>query len=282
MRRFGVVLALVATMSLVVWQDPAQANHKWGKYHWSQSVSPFPLSVIDSTTNSPIAWSTYLSSAVTQWDQSTVVTISKTSSGSSTRSTCDPTLGKVRVCNYAWGATGWLGLAQIWIYVGGDGHIAQGIAELNDSYFNGDITYAYANSNEEKHVVCQEFGHTLGLDHQSTDGSSLNTCMDYYHNTNTSTLSTAPNQGDYDELFCIYDPLQSGHTITNLIDDGQGGTYTHSCTGTGHLDTSSKRGGGPGGGGGPGPGGGPPHPSDPSVTVRQVGQFWLITFILWK
>ena len=56
-----------------------------------------------------------------------------------------------------------------------------------------------------QHVICQEIGHTFGLDHQSTDGSSLNTCMDYYHNmSDMDLLSTHPNQHDYDQLAKIY------------------------------------------------------------------------------
>src|SRR5215813_11776679 len=84
---------------------------------------------------------------------------------------------------------------------------------MNDTYFN---TSFYNNPNEKLHVMCQEIGHTFGLDHQSTDGSSLNTCMDYFSNTGSnanSTLSTHPNQHDYDELVTIYTHLDSFTTI---------------------------------------------------------------------
>ncbi|MDQ2920856.1 MAG: hypothetical protein M3R52_04460, partial [Acidobacteriota bacterium] len=72
------------------------------------------------------------------------------------------------------------------------------------------------NPNEKLHVMCQEIGHTFGLDHQSTDGSSQNTCMDYFSNTGanaSSTLSTHPNQHDYDELVIIYTHLDSFTTL---------------------------------------------------------------------
>ncbi|HEX9422207.1 MAG TPA: hypothetical protein VF899_03135 [Pyrinomonadaceae bacterium] len=75
---------------------------------------------------------------------------------------------------------------------------------MNDTYFN---TSTYNNPNEKLHVMCQEIGHTFGLDHQSTSAASLNTCMDYFSNTGTnanSTLSTHPNTHDYDELVTIY------------------------------------------------------------------------------
>jgi hypothetical protein len=63
-------------------------------------------------------------------------------------------------------------------------------------------------------VLCQEVGHTFGLDHQDESGISLNTCMDYYHNTsNSDTKSTSPNRHDYDELATIYAHLDSTTTI---------------------------------------------------------------------
>ncbi len=84
---------------------------------------------------------------------------------------------------------------------------------MNDTYFN---TAQYNNTNEREHVMCQEVAHTFGLDHQSTDGSSQNSCMDYFSNTGTnagSTLSTKPNQHDFDELNSIYAHLDSTTTI---------------------------------------------------------------------
>src|SRR5215813_9616742 len=85
---------------------------------------------------------------------------------------------------------------------------------MNDTYFN---TSFYNNPNEKLHVMCQEIGHTFGLDHQSTDGSSLNTCMDYFSNTGTnanSILSTHPNKHDYGELTFIYAHLDSSNSYS--------------------------------------------------------------------
>jgi hypothetical protein len=68
-----------------------------------------------------------------------------------------------------------------------------------------------------QHVICQEIGHTFGLDHQDTSGISLNTCMDYYHNTSDNdTLSTHSNQHDYDELGIIYSHLDSSSTAGRM------------------------------------------------------------------
>lgn len=64
--------------------------------------------------------------------------------------------------------------------------------------------------------MCQEIAHTFGLDHQSTNGSSQNSCMDYFSNTGanaTSTLSTTPNYHDFEQLAIIYGHLDSSTTV---------------------------------------------------------------------
>ena len=87
---------------------------------------------------------------------------------------------------------------------------------MNDTYFN---TATYNNTNERQHVMCQEIAHTFGLDHQSTNGSSLNTCMDYFSNTGPNagnTASTTPNAHDFNELTTIYAHLDSTTTVGAL------------------------------------------------------------------
>ena len=123
--------------------------------------------------------------------------------------------GTTQVCNGSYGNNGWLGLASI--YITGGTHITQGSAKMNDTYFD---TATYNNPNERLHVMCQEVAHTFGLDHQSTDGSSQNTCMDYFSNTGAtnagSTLSTKPNAHDFDELNIIYQHLDSTTTVAAM------------------------------------------------------------------
>lgn len=64
--------------------------------------------------------------------------------------------------------------------------------------------------------MCQEVAHTFGLGHQSEDGSSQNSCMDYFSNTGVnagSTESTKPNKHDFDQLGLIYGHLDSTTTL---------------------------------------------------------------------
>ena len=191
----------------------ANANNSWSGYHWARTANPLALKLGNNTSGT---WTSLLATVSSDWSKSTVLDTTVVSGGTNgtkgryTPKNCIPTLGRDEICNANYGPTGWLGVAQVWVY--SNGHIAQGTVKNNDYYF-GNSTYQYNNEAEKLHVICQEIGHTLGLDHQSTDGSSLDTCMDYYHNiNNTDALSTHPNQHDYDELGIIYSHLDSTNT----------------------------------------------------------------------
>jgi hypothetical protein len=223
-----VPLVGLAALAAVMLSVSASANHSWGGYHWARTANPFTLKLGDNVSG---LWDGMLVTASSDWSQSTVMDTTIVPGGAKPRS-CRPTSGQVEICSANYGNSGWLGLAQIWIT--GGAHITQGVVKNNDYYF-GSSTYQYNNTAEMQHVICQEIGHTFGLDHQSESGASLNTCMDYYHNTSGSdTKSTHPNAGDYGELLCIYDPASAGTTVSNP---------PHTCTGTGHLDSSSTVGG---------------------------------------
>ncbi|HLC99409.1 MAG TPA: hypothetical protein VJC11_00420 [Patescibacteria group bacterium] len=196
----GVAMLLVGAFATVVY-----ATNSWGNYHWARTANPFTLKLGDNVSS---AWDSHLQTASSDWSVSDVLDTTVVA-GQSNRS-CKATKGRVEVCNRTYGNNGWLGLAQIWV---SGGHITQGVAKMNDTYFN---TAPYNNSDERQHVICQEIGHTLGLDHQSIDGGSLGTCMDY----SNSPSSTHPNQHDYDELAAIYNAhldttITVGQTVTN-------------------------------------------------------------------
>src|SRR5262245_46019800 len=193
---------------------PLLASHGWSTYHWGRPCTSATgceaqITVYSSMTVSNTDWPTRLNRVVygwanpntanqRGWNDSSVLALSLTggATDSGTRSSCPAVSGAVRVCNYTYGSTGWLGLAQI-NTVSGTSHIAWGTAKMNDSYFN---TGSYPGT-EKQHVVCQEVGHDFGLGHTSENGSSQNTCMDYYQNTSsTDYTSTGPNQHDFDQL----------------------------------------------------------------------------------
>ena len=203
----SLVVTAVAFLSFAAFPSVANANHSWNGYHWARTANPFTLKLGNNTSGT---WTNLLATVSSDWSNSAVLETAIVTGGTTPKA-CRPTKGRDEVCNANYGKTGWLGLAQIWIT--GGTHITQGVVKNNDYYF-GSSTYQYNNEAEKLHVICQEVGHTLGLNHQSETSISLDTCMDYYHNTsNTDTFSTHPNQHDYDQLLAIYTQLDSFNSI---------------------------------------------------------------------
>jgi hypothetical protein len=188
-----VLLALAVTiLALVISPMPAGATHSWDGYHWARTANPFTVKVVDSVT---ARWDNRLTTAISDWSRSSVMDVVRRagSTDPTVRRQCRPLSGRVHVCNSTYGSTGWLGVAQVWVY--GE-HIAQATTKLNDSY----LASTHYNGTNRQHVICQEIGHTWGLDHQSTSGADLNTCMDYSRNLD----NPHPNGHDYRELETIY------------------------------------------------------------------------------
>ena len=225
-RSLSVILLAVSCAAL---PSLAYADHSWGSYHWARTSNPFALKLGDNLTSSD--WKSKLAQASQDWNSpdtfSTTTPLltaivaglpslsKKRGSGSRVSSkSCSMVPGTTQVCNGSYGNNGWLGIASI--YITGGTHITQGTAKMNDSYFT---TTKYNNPNEKLHVMCQESAHTLGLDHQSTNGSSQNSCMDYFSNTGAnanSTISTTPNLHDFDQLNIIYGHLDSTTTLAAM------------------------------------------------------------------
>ena len=199
----GVASITFATVTL--------ATHSWGGYHWARTTPQFTLKLGNNLTSAD--WRAHLAQTSSNWNSGNSAVLTAIVAGSSNKR-CSMVAGTTQVCNGTYGNNGWLGLASI--NLTGGTHITQGSAKMNDTYFN---TATYNNPNEREHVMCQEVAHTFGLDHQSTDGSSQNSCMDYFSNTGanaTSTLSTTPNQHDFDELNLIYAHLDSSTTVAAM------------------------------------------------------------------
>ena len=217
------LLVVLGVFAFALFPAVMLANHSWNGYHWARTSNPFTLKLGNNVSS---AWTLYLNNASSDWSQSTVLDTTIVAGGTKPRN-CRPTSGRVEVCDASYGNTGWLGLAQIWV---SGSHIAQGVVKLNDTYYYPGSSYD--TFGWRSLVTCQEIGHTFGLDHQDTnfDNPNLGTCMDYTSNPDGPPSNSSPNQGDYDELLCIYDPASAGKTLS---------TPTHSCTGTGHLDSTT-------------------------------------------
>lgn len=212
-------MPLLVGLVLAAFSGVSQATHSWGGYHWARASNPFTLKVGDNLTT--LDWKNHLAAASNDWNSPDLFGAASTPlitaivAGQSSKRTCSMVKGTTQVCNGKYGNNGWLGLASINITDGT--HITQGTAKMNDTYFS---LATYNNSNEKRHVICQEVAHTFGLDHQSTDGSSLNTCMDYFSNTGanaTNSASTRPNAHDFEELSTIYAHSDSTTTVAASV-----------------------------------------------------------------
>jgi len=214
MRLLLSILVLLALFPLL--SNSASANHSWGNYHWARTSNPFTVKLGDNIT---IPWEAYLSTTSYDWSLSPVLDTVVVSGATNPR-TCRGTAGRVEVCNAKYGSNGWLGIAQIWI--NGD-HITQGSVKMNDSYFQ---TVKYNTPAWKNLVMCQEVGHTFGLDHQDEEFSNpnLNTCMDY---TSDPLSNQHPNTHDYEQLGLIYTHLDLSSTLSPMVLKGAANADFH-------------------------------------------------------
>lgn len=251
-RTFIIAAAVVA---VVMMPAAAGASHSWGGYHWARTANPFALKLGDNVSST---WDPYLTTTSSDWSVSNVLDTTVVA-GATNPKPCKATNGQVQVCNAAYGSTGWLGVAQIWV---SGLHITQGTVKVNDTYF---ATATYNTPGWRNLVMCQEVGHTVGLDHQDENfnNTNLGTCMDYTSNPYGPPDNEHPNTHDYDELGIIYSHLD-GFTTLNA---------TSSPSARGGFDT-------------PGEWGrrvaGSDDPRSVAVHERDLGHGQrLVTFVIW-
>ncbi len=206
MKKYSIILGGIVLSMFVA--NVAYANHSWGGYHWARTANPFTVKLGNNLTS---AWNSFLQTASSDWSVSSVLDTSIVTGAN--KKNCGPVSGRVEVCDKTYGNNGWLGIASIWV---SGLHITQGTVKVNDTYFN---TPTYNTSAWKQFVVCQEIGHTFGLDHQDENFSNANlgTCMDYTNDPSgllKKQLSNEhPNLHDYSQLETIYTHLDSFTTL---------------------------------------------------------------------
>ena len=207
--------ALIASVA-ATFSAPAGATHAWSNYHWARvgasATAPLSLKVNFAITS---AWTDSVTGAFNDWNGRSVLSLGTPIASSANARRCSPITGQILVCNYSYGARGWLGLASI--NIDSANHITAGTTKLNDSYFN---SAPYNTPGWRSLVACQEIGHDFGLGHQDEVFSNYNlgTCMDYTNAPKGGTVggfnygqsNEHPNPHDTEELDIIY----GGHTDT--------------------------------------------------------------------
>jgi hypothetical protein len=206
--KFSVLIA--AFTAILAFSTVSSANHQWGSYHWARTSNPFTIKLGDNLTSE---WKSYLTQTSQDWTSSSVLNTTVVAGNSPDPRKCYPTSGRVELCNLAYGRNGWLGIASIWA---SGSHITQGTVKMNDSYYT---MTKYNTPAWRQMVMCQEVGHTFGLDHQDENFSNYNlgTCMDYTNDPDGGgsygPSNLHPNAHDYDELVTIYSHLDTSTTI---------------------------------------------------------------------
>ena len=200
------LLGAALSLTFAGFANHAAADHSWGSYHWARTANPFTLKLGDNLTST---WKPFLATTSADWSGSAVLDTTIVA-GRTTPRKCRATAGQVEVCNERYGNNGWLGLASIWT---SGSHIVQGTTKLNDNYFN---TAKYNTPAWRNLVMCQEVGHTFGLDHQDENfgNSNLDTCMDY---TSAPASNQHPNAHDFEQLQEIYAHLDSTNTFAQSL-----------------------------------------------------------------
>ena len=219
MKHRSLVIALVL-IAVAAFPGVSFASHSWAGYHWARTSNPFTLKTYDNVTSN---WETYLSTADSDWDQSTVLDLNVLwQSPLSNVKRCTSATGVIEVCNSKYGQNGWLGIAGISI---SGTHITKGYTKLNDTYFNmpGYNTPAW-----RRMVTCQELAHDFGLDHQDEtfDNPNLGSCMDYTNDPDGGAGGASandpsnehPNSHDFQQIQSIYSHLDSTTTIAAIVD----------------------------------------------------------------
>jgi hypothetical protein len=206
--RRGIIAGMLA-LALLLAAAVASADHSWGSYHWARTANPFTLKLGDNVSS---AWDAYLAEASDDWSASSVLDTTVVAGGANPKN-CRPTSGRVEVCNSKYGNNGWLGVATIW---SSGSHITQGTVKVNDTYFN---TATYNTPAWRRLVMCQEIGHTFGLDHQDEnfDNPNLGSCMDYTSDPDGPPSNEHPNAHDYEQLELIYAHLDSTTTVGQFL-----------------------------------------------------------------
>lgn len=214
MNSFGRALALPAMQSLglralgvlalttMVMPAPASALlQSWNGYRWART-GPLAIQLGNNLTG---GWASMLQPAATAWSAANNIDFVVVA-GKST-ATCGAVYGTVQVCNGNYGFNGWLGYANVWL---SGGFIVQATVRLNDSYF---ASSKYNTPAWRQQTICQEVGHTLGLDHTNIIKTNLNSgsCMDYTNDpsgtaggANGTLANLGPNATDFLALDGIY------------------------------------------------------------------------------
>lgn len=221
----GAFLAATLVMSAPV---GALADHQWSSYHWNRDgVDPLVLTIGDNHQGGAVGWSGYLSTAIDDWNVF----------GGAHFRVAEGTPGNsdIESFNDDYGDSGWLGIASISATRGKNKHIVAGSSKVNEFYITLAGYTGFDQPVEWQHVLCQEIGHTYGLDHNrngETGGTPDDSCM---NDEQRPLVYPTPNIHDTEQLDLMY---AEDHGADGGGGGGGGGPKCHpvfGCPAIGHV-----------------------------------------------
>ncbi|MEX2458227.1 MAG: hypothetical protein WD770_04515 [Actinomycetota bacterium] len=162
---------MLLTVTALMTSTPVNASHANG--HWSAGSYPRSLTVLNSLSSS-FGSLGILSAVRGDWNAGQAKLQLGSTSGANdaaTREACPGNLnwGVVRICDYNYGATGWMG--KTWPYLSSTGHWDHMVVKVNLYYATTyDLKYS---------TVCHELGHALALSERFSGASCMNVNATY-------------------------------------------------------------------------------------------------------
>ena len=163
MRHPRVLIVLLALLALAAFPSSADANHSWGGYHWARTSNPFTIKLGDNVSGS---WDSNARHRLVRLEPIHRARHHRRRR----RNETEELPSHQRACRGLQRQLRQHRLARC----GADldhrrRRTSPRVRSRITTTTSATRPTQYNNTAEMQHVICQEIGHTFGLDHQSTD-----------------------------------------------------------------------------------------------------------------